>query len=211
MAGLDELWIIGDAHGKLEDYQRLTNQYPRTLQLGDFGFKKQYDWHFANIDCINHQVLGGNHDYWSHYYQYPFTIGSTYLDPEGNKHLGRFGEIQPTVFAVGGAYSIDAYHRIEGRSWFRNEQMSWKEANACIELYTQLKPEFVISHDCPQFFAEKHFDCRDRSVTRSVLNELYDIHQPTEWVFGHWHRSLVQEHGPTTFRCLAELETYQLL
>jgi hypothetical protein len=48
------------------------------------------------------------------------------------------------------------------------------------------------------------------NITGWALQELYNIHQPKLWIFGHWHRSKTIQHGKTKFMCLDELETYQL-
>jgi len=39
---------------------------------------------------------------------------------------------------------------------------------------------------------------------------LWGIHKPDLWIFGHFHNSWTQTIQGTEFRCLAELETFNL-
>jgi hypothetical protein len=35
---------------------------------------------------------------------------------------------------------------------------------------------------------------------------MFDIHQPDEWYFGHWHTSMQYKHGRTMFQCIGILD-----
>ena len=145
----------------------------------------------------NHKWLAGNHDFYPNY-------------PRFSQSLGDFG-VWNDVFFIRGAKSIDRHHRIEGRDWFREEEMSYIEMTKCIELYEQTKPDFVISHTCPAFIKNDIFGYSDNDNTSILLKQLFEFHQPKIWVFGHMHNSIIYSHLNTTFVCLAELQTMNLV
>ena len=62
------LLIIGDVHGKVNEYWKILQKWDKrhcSIQVGDFGFKKQHEWHLKNIDFSQHQINFGNHDDYS--------------------------------------------------------------------------------------------------------------------------------------------------
>jgi len=78
------------------------------------------------------------------------------------------------------------------------------------ELYRIVKPDIVITHDCPDevgFRLLKPFQRKYENLTGWALQELFNIHQPKIWRFGHWHQSWNMNISGTDFRCLNELET----
>jgi hypothetical protein len=116
-------------------------------------------------------------------------------------------------FYYRGAYSIDRQYRTIGIDWWENEQVRIEDFMNARELYRLKKPDLVITHDCPQDVAAQMLHMGQRTyenITSWALQELYNIHQPKLWFFGHWHRSKTIQHGKTKFMCLDELETYQL-
>lgn len=186
--------LIGDIHGKLRKYQDITLKYEKTIALGDMGFAWEYNWIHQHIDPVNHKILQGNHD--------DYTSSIPHI-------LGDFG-IYNDLFFVRGAYSIDKHHRLEGRDWFREEELSYSQGTQCIELYESIKPSIVISHDCPQVIRENLFQIWDKSITSNILQEMLDIHKPDLWIFGHHHTSIEYKLDKTLFKCLKELETFKI-
>lgn len=202
---MKKLMLIGDVHGYVERYNDLLNNafvegINDSIQLGDFGFQKQHDWFIENIHVGNHKILFGNHDY------YP------YLDKPYS--LGNFGYLEEyDLFYIRGAWSIDYKHRILGRDLFENEELNVKESNECIKLYEKVKPGRVISHDCPLMIYPQVLTNTGKIANRPtprLLNELFKIHEPKEWYFGHHHNSIIIYIKDTKFQCLDELETYIL-
>lgn len=187
--------IIGDVHGRINNYWMLT-RHTESLQVGDFGFKKQHDWFIENMDITKHKINFGNHDY----IPYKYMEHST----------GDFG-YENGIFTVRGAASIDKSHRIEGRDWFRDEELTYREGVAALDKYEEIKPEIVVTHDAPQRVVDHHWShITESSMTRKLLDEMFEIHQPTLWFFGHHHQSKNEFMDGTNFICLAELETYTL-
>lgn len=190
--------IVGDVHGKINDFRKLTTRLKpaELIQLGDFGFKKQHDWFIDNIPA-EFKILFGNHDY------YPYK----YMDHS----MGDFQYLEKyKLMTMRGAWSVDQYNRTEGLDWFRDEQMSYKEWDECITMYEEKKPEIVVSHDCPFFIRETLFGYDNKTITSSGLQQCFEIHQPDLWIFGHHHESLDLKISGTNFICLNELENYNI-
>ena len=185
--------IIGDVHGRTKSYQKwLRNNLDpdsRSVQIGDMGLG------FAGVGLpapgqpplgASHKFFRGNHD-----------------SPERcrahKNYLGDFGYLpDDRLFWCAGAYSIDRDRRIEGISWWADEELSYRELEKAIDLYALMKPRFVLSHEAPEkaskvllydlvgpYFSMK-LECAG-SRTAQALQIMLDIHKPEKWVFGHYH------------------------
>lgn len=190
--------VIGDVHGRINNYWMLTRHVDNSIQVGDFGFKKQHDWFIENMDSTRHKINFGNHDY----------IPYKYLEHSCGDYSYENG-----IFTIRGAQSIDTSHRTEGIDWFRDEELRYGEMIPIFDKWELEKPEIVVTHDCPQLVAENLFDNiipEYKSVTRQFFQELFEVHQPTIWLFGHHHRNKNQFIDGTQFICLEELEVYSL-
>lgn len=191
--------IIGDVHGKLNDYQNIIEKHSsdKSIQIGDFGFKKEHDWHIENIDPEKHKILFGNHDYYP-YLNKPHSLGNfAYLEEDN-------------IFCIRGAYSIDQALRLQGHSWFDNEELTYSEFQTVLDYFESVSPDIVITHDCPDSIRKKFFGIYDKSITSTGLQACLEIHQPKLWIFGHHHQSIKQTVENTEFVCLAELEKFFL-
>jgi hypothetical protein len=195
--------LIGDVHGKYEKYHRILSRKEEnsyTLQIGDFGFKYET---LKNVDSTKHLIIPGNHDNYDVCYNY-----SHFLGDYGYTSLNRV-----EFFYYRGAYSIDKQYRTIGIDWWENEQVNIENFMKARELYSNIKPDIMISHDCPDFLASMYIGPNGRmfeNLTTWALGELYKIHQPKLWIHGHWHFSKTTIYENTKFICLAELETYRL-
>lgn len=188
--------IIGDVHGKWKRYRDLTRNVPFSLQVGDFGFKREHGLHLQYRDSSRHKVCFGNHDDY------------TYLNAAHSmKNYGSFHGI----FCIRGAYSIDRAHRLEGFSWWANEQMTYAEMMEAMDAYEAAKPKIVVTHDCPSFlYPFMGYLPEKLNHTSQFLAQCWEIHKPDMWIYGHHHKSNTKQWGPTTFICLAELEYLDL-
>lgn len=189
--------IIGDVHGKLERYNRIVDNCAVSICVGDFGFKKEWDWLEERYTYTGHRIIMGNHDY------HPYR--NSHYNSLGNWNLSAFG-----IFTVAGAFSIDKVYRIEGIDWFADEELTYSEGLECFDEYVKWKPSIVITHDCPQSIRELLFGIDQKSNTSNLLQAMFNEHQPDLWVFGHHHKSVNCKKGNTKFICLSELETLQI-
>ena len=199
------LTVIGDVHGKYDRYHKIirrTEDHPYTVQLGDFGFK--YDT-LKNVDHTKHVIIAGNHD--------NYDICNNYLHFLSDYgYMVNFNGID--FFYYRGAYSIDRQYRTIGVDWWSQEEVKIEQFLKARELYREIKPDIVLTHDCPQNIASIMLNGQGRlyeNITGWALQELFNIHQPKLWLFGHWHQSRTVEYGGTKFVCLDELETYDIV
>jgi hypothetical protein len=124
------------------------------------------------------------------------------------------GSVENDMMFIGGAWSIDHAWRVEGIDWWRDEELSIQELNDLIEVYGDLKPKVMVTHDAPtnatyEMFVSKGLALGDKQIntrTGDAFQTMFEIHQPELWVFGHWHVTKSQVINGTKFQCLAELD-----
>jgi len=189
--------LIGDVHGKYDQYVKIARKREFTVQLGDLGFKYNC---LKNLEPNSHKFVGGNHDQYDIINEYPH-----YLGDYGNCSLGGVD-----FFFYRGAYSIDRQYRTIGIDWWEQEQVAIDQFMKARELYRETKPDIVLTHDCPESIALMLLEPGQniyQNITGWALQELFNAHQPKTWIFGHWHRSWTMKVNGTDFTCLNELET----
>lgn len=191
--------LISDIHGNHNLYITYTAGVHSSIQLGDFGFGFFQQLQSVVDECLedrypNHRFIRGNHD-------------NPDLCKASPNYLGDYGVIETTttkIFYVSGANSIDRQYRIENRDWWRNEELNYCQMDAALQLYTQEKPEYVVSHECPAFVVSQiHPASQVRpSNTQFFLESLYRTHEPRGWWFGHHHRDKIIRTDKTVFTCI---------
>ena len=197
------LRIISDVHGKIGQYIEITEGCDYSLQIGDMG----YDYsRLDKVDPDRHKFFEGNHGHYPTLNQQPHNLGDF-----GLRNLG--GE---EFFFIRGAFSIDKKYRIEGVDWFQQEQLNRQQQEQCIKEYEIAKPDVVISHTCPSEVAKiignpmvlHSFGFspeRFNTETQALLQDLFEIHKPKLWIFGHFHMNIDIQYRGTRFICKPEL------
>lgn len=225
--------IIGDVHGKFEDHRRICKHFDYTLQVGDMGFNYLP---LNHLDPNHHRFIGGNHDAYHltpmpHWSMDDPDVNSSYnhfvvkdmvykMERFPAHSLGQWGtwdipgvaspHLSGKIFFVRGAWSIDKKYRTEGSDWFPEEELNQKQAMRAIQDYINAKPDFVVSHCCPDEFVSNlrlMYSNGEKipTLTGAMLQAMFDAHKPKLWVFGHFHQDVVKELKGTTFVCLDEL------
>lgn len=213
--------VIGDVHGKYDQYYNLVKDTRSSFQIGDFGFEKSWTkLYYSNLDPAMHRIGQGNHDPHDQLSVHPHWAG-------------RYGPIQvddKNIFWIGGALSIDLVNRVAEwanggpRTWFSNEQLSYQEMKRCEKIWKKQKPKTVVTHTAPESVIFNHFNGNKGAnimdvygwgsdytdMTSQFLEYLFNIHKPNLWIFGHFHKSWNKVIDGTEFRCLAELETMEI-
>jgi len=190
--------VIGDVHNHLiNEYLIIVNSTnDRTIQLGDFGLQYAHDIMLKNVDCKKHKVIFGNHEY------YPYL---------NKKHSCKnYSLIDNKIMTIRGAYSIDWYRRIEGVTWFNNEEMNYAELQETIDFYIKHKPQIVLSHDCPTIVRQQIFNIDKISVTCQAMQTMLEFHKPAMWIFGHHHEYINEKIDGINFICLDELKSMKI-
>lgn len=184
--------FIGDIHGKFDSYLNLISNCESSIQVGDFGigFKP------VPLIPVNHRFIRGNHD-----------------NPELCKTHPNWivdGSFENGIFFIGGAHSIDQYKRIEGVSWWKEEEFTYAESYSMLDIYEACKPEVIVSHEAPESFINRHIYSNNESRTRQMLDSMLYIHKPALWIFGHYHRSINEKKNNTRFIGLNIEETFDI-
>ena len=209
-------FITGDTHG---DFTRLNDFYKKVsptrddvfIILGDAGFnyfgderdnnKKEFVSTFPFVTFCIH----GNHEMRPEdipgYVTREFCGGNVwYQDAYPNILFAKDGEVYDfgglSCIAIGGAYSVDKFERLEkGWHWFENEQPS-DEIKSFVEEKLALlgdKIDIVLSHTCPlKYEPREAFSCcvDQRMVDKSTevwLDTLEDRIEYKRWYCGHFH------------------------
>lgn len=189
--------IIGDVHGLVKHYKKITDNVKESIQVGDFGFFRQHKWMLDDIDYEAHKICFGNHDYYPYLHE-KHSMG----DWNYNSNTG--------LMTIRGAYSIDQSIRHIDIDYFDNEEMDYHEWSRCIKDFKKNKPSIVVSHECPQVVRESFFNIQDKSITTNGMQQCFEEHQPDVWIFGHYHIRKNEKLDKTRFICLEELETHFL-
>lgn len=193
------LHVIGDVHGLTKRFKTVLETLPKDddiIQCGDLGIG------FAGVrpPTSGYKFIFGNHDCPQLCLAHPCC-------------LGKFG-VWKDVFFVSGAFSIDAHLRTAGVTWWPDEQLCREDMNEALDLYKQVKPRIVVSHDVPislyhELIQRVHPGGRLwENATAHLLDEMFTSHQPEKWISGHWHLSYEARKGNTQFKVLNELEVF---
>lgn len=197
------LKVIGDVHGKYKQYERLVHDHEDTIQVGDMGIGFRRYPHgepcanppYDKMRAHGARFIRGNHD----------NPGVC----RGHKCYIPDGHVEDDKMFIGGAHSIDRDYRIEGYSWWPDEQLSGAEFSTIIDVYLAAKPRVMITHDAPLSVVKRIHASHHRfddTRTQQALQMMFEMHQPDLWVHGHHHVSFDHVVEGTRFVCLAELE-----
>jgi len=210
--------ITGDVHGKFDKYFNLVKDHEYSICLGDFGFQDSWkNLEYSNLSHYKHKILGGNHDDYNYVKNSLFSLGD----------YGEFELENKEFFFIRGGLSLDKtyreFERIKGnvKTYWVEEELNLDEMLGCMKEYIEVKPSIVFSHSAPSeitkmicldpgFLVKYGFDENFSDNTSRLLQNLFEIHQPLLWVFGHLHKSFNQVVNGTEFICLKELETLKL-
>lgn len=201
------LRFISDIHGHMDHYLKLLDKADYSIQVGDLGFD-YIDLH--SVDSTRHRVLGGNHDN----YSVSQVDGHDMFFKQTEHFLGNFGAIQfphfPEFFFIRGEHSIDWRNRCAGVDWWPDhEELNYSQMRDCLDLYKSLKPDYVVSHGCPESVIPyvKRVDYWDGELIRPsrtaiLLEACLKVHRPRIWVMGHFHVNLDKKINGTRFICM---------
>jgi hypothetical protein len=176
----------------------------------NYSIKEVFD-----IDPLSAKVLDP-------YSKYVVVDGKVYTYTRlPNNFIGNYGVWQvpktlpegkngDSIFFVRGAWSIDFAYRTVGLDIWDNEELTQDELERALKMYAEVKPSFVVTHTCPQLF-ERHLELTGgygrliKTRTGLALQQMFDIHKPKLWVFGHHHQELDKVIDGCRFVCLPEL------
>lgn len=224
---MSRIFITGDKHGEYYDLSKkllAANATSKdvciilgdhgTLYYDDAGSDRKKAMLAMNLPTFI--CLRGNHDRrpdcaaFNHRLvalDTPMYAGEFYIDDKRptilyTKEYGwyRFGTKQ--VFVIGGAYSVDKYHRFDKQKagfstyyWFSDEQLFPRERNEAERmLIAEHDDEFyLMTHTAPRKYlpTEKFLSCIDQTKVDQTMEKWMDKLESslpyTKWYAGHYH------------------------
>jgi predicted phosphodiesterase len=206
--------ITGDIHGYWGHLNTLINKKNPDILIicGDFGywphFHKNKDFHKKGVSWDQYGIKNPNTDiYWiDGNHENHEAIASMIADHGRNNPIKMDKFINGNVYYmprcttmtmndinclfIGGAVSIDKSSRVEGISWWRNEELSYSD-------YLNLPNEnleVVFSHTVPSFAFDKmpeitqFLSAKFQDSSCKILEEVFYNYKPKQWYFGHFHK-----------------------
>lgn len=207
--------VIGDVHGAIGTYLDLLANLVtehispiEVFQVGDMGL----GFDGVNLpELKNHRFIRGNHD-------------DPALCAKHPNYAGDFG-YKEGLFWLGGAYSIDKSYRLayeqlnKKKVWWEDEEISDEQLETAFRLYRRFKPKTVITHDGPdratltvltQMQVLKPGQKKIETRTGKALQRMFEVHQPDQWLFGHYHFDTTFTVMNTKFTCINSLSTCEI-
>lgn len=211
--------LVGDTHGKYNEYYRIVSKSEYSIQLGDFGFSQAWNYlHQSSLDPSLHKVILGNHD--------------LHTSPRSKFDLGDFGSFAldgKEFYFIRGGLSIDRVYRIGEelnggpKTYWSQEELSFSQMLGCMEDYKTNHQNIVLSHVPPASIIDEIHGNKGNSIlqrfkfhegfrenTSLLCDELLKIRPPDLWVFGHHHIKFDKTIDGTRFVCLPELGTMEI-
>ncbi|HLD90723.1 MAG TPA: metallophosphoesterase [Patescibacteria group bacterium] len=219
--------VCGDIHGCWGPINTLIDtKHPESiLQCGDFGWwPKFHNTYEISSDEFVYDMYTRRRKKWDQYgiknkNTKIYWCDGNHEDHDSLDELVKTNnlEVMPNVFYmpraytleladgrrvlfIGGADSIDKKHRIQGRDWFPQEMISYRD----IDRLPDCKIDIVISHTCPEAgmyyldtLKEQHKDS-----SRSALTYVLERYNPSLWFFGHFHQYKKFQFKDTVFTAL---------
>jgi len=203
-------FVMGDVHGEMDFhkvYREAGHENDRLLQVGDFGLVFNVMQTRAELDRLkdmqNHWkevfLVDGNHENFTRLNRFPLQTryGGKVRQLAPNVFWMQRGEVfdfdGQTVWAMGGADSVDKHWRTKDHDWWAEELPTWDEMNYGMDNLEKVdwKVDYVLSHTCPnkvkhmmmQYMRLKPNDVHLEKYFDEVVEKL-DFYK---WYFGHFH------------------------
>lgn len=205
--------VAGDWHGDLAWAVITARSAAREgvttlLHVGDFGLdwpgpkRARYEFrlnkHLMELG-ITLIVSGGNHDNWATIQKLPVESDGLATFRSNIRVLPRGGRTEISglvVGGLGGAFSVDKFHRTEGKDWWHNEEPTQAEADQLIDAGSV---DVLITHDAPAGIPlVSEFDLPpdinlQAEQTRVLLRSVVEALRPAHLFCGHWHQRKIHE------------------
>lgn len=212
------IFITGDTH-RLLDVKKLNKEnFPIQDKLskddyliiaGDFGAvwdgakrdKEARDYHSSKKYTT--LFVAGNHENHMLLNQYPVEIwngGKIHRIRDDIIHLmnGQVFEIENRkIFVMGGATSIDKAYRVEGVSWWPEEEPPYEVLEEGMENLKRYNNEvdYIVTHTCPEVIRDEYLEKFEgfidyESPVEKYLDILLDNVKYKKWYLGHLHVDL---------------------
>ena len=208
------IYITGDTHGSFNRFKvpTLEDEKGNTMIiLGDSGInyyadnRDKFKKEFLSKYNLNFFIIQGNHEERPEniksYEETDMFSGKVFIEEEyPNLVFAKNGELynieDNSILVIGGAYSVDKYHRLKNKMpWFKDEQLTKKEKEYILKTYSGEKVDYIMSHTCPyKYIPREAFlpGIDQRKVDNSMehfLDKIEELIDYDKWYCGHYHIS----------------------
>lgn len=230
---MSKIYITGDLHGAAELVRFRDihlNKDDVMLQLGDAGLiwevsnfneeNKWLNWFEHNFEFKLLCVLG-NHENYDRIKNLEVVnvYGADCYKVRENIYYIKNGEIltinDKKFIALGGALSIDRDKRIEGVSWWRDEEMNYSDQERILNnlespsvILGKTYIDYILSHTAPKNIIDKYFrDMGYSDSTSRFLEHINNVIMFEKWYFGHFHIDKdINEYYTCLYKTIEELK-----
>lgn len=206
------IYITGDLHGDYDMKKLTTKYFPDGRNLtkkdyviicGDFGGvwdcagQDRYVQNWLTDKPWTTLFIDGNHENFDALAQYKveeWNGGKVQFITPSIIHLMR-GQVYNidglSIFTMGGATSIDRYHRTERLDWWPQEMPSNSEYDEALRNLDRCgnKVDLIVTHCAPD---QLHDLLGNRYYEHNKLTNFLEIVRQTvkfeQWYFGHYHK-----------------------
>lgn len=199
------IYITGDTHGPIDFNKLLRLKNLKVTRrdilfiLGDAGIcwdpieLKMMDIIYSHIGCTIY-FIDGNHENFDMLEQFPIIKkygAKMHMVSKYIYHIKR-GEILKIknikILCIGGAFSIDRWHRREGISWWPQEEITKSDIDNALTNLEKVnnKVDYTFTHCVNTGIVRTvfHFKRDDSTDWLNVINRIANYKY---WLFGHYH------------------------
>ena len=204
------IFVTGDLHCPIDIGKLSAKRFPAQKEMtkadyiiiaGDFGAvwhgdsEQQYWLNWLDEKPFTTLFCDGNHENHFLLNSYPVETwngGKVHKVGESVYHLMR-GQVFTidgrTIFAMGGAYSIDKAYRKPFVEWWPQEMPSYAEcAEALLNLEDHVnKVDIIVTHTAPLSIIRQFYEPEDEKPFNEFLDKIKDTVDFKKWYFGHIH------------------------
>lgn len=232
------LIFCGDVHGYFEKLVwTITVRYKiknsSVVVCGDFGVGFESKKHLNNLykHCkkrleesdITIYVARGNHDD-PDYFKNPEKYNYERLKFLEDHKV--YNIENKKVYVIGGANSVDYRWRIDWNNEpshkERNKKVWWEDEDVVklpIEKLSTNTVDIIVSHEAPLSFSPiisrpeglDTFQYNKILECRNYLNDILKTMSTKYWFYGHYHTSYSGSYNNTIYKCLDELELFEIV
>jgi predicted phosphohydrolase len=226
------IYCTGDSHSDFHKFSTKFIEFEQNdimIILGDFGGiwwskehvrinEENYWLNWLNKKPFTTIFVDGNHENFERLLNGEFPVvdycgGKAHQIREKIFHLKR-GEIftieNKKFFVFGGAASTDKEYRIEGKSWWSEEEATFMEQKYALENLEKHgnKVDYILSHTAPKSIIEDYFHIYERiDGTARFLEEIKNTIQYQHWYHGHMHKNVnIDEKHTCLYQVIEKLE-----
>lgn len=227
---MSRIFITGDTHQNIDISKLNMNNFPEQKYLtkddyviicGDFGMvwnnSSEEIWWRNWLQTRNFTTLfiDGNHenfDLLNSFKVSEWKGGKVRFINDSIIHLMR-GQIftinDLKFFTMGGATSIDKSFRVEGKTWWKEEEPTNEELNEAMDNLEKhnFNVDYVLTHTTSRRLMEELGYLKENNALNGFFNMLELNLKYNHWYFGHFHDDISIGNHTLLYNKIIELST----